>query len=240
MTYHPRGGETSSTWFHKRRLARLQHAPDRPRLGRKGHELGAHRQGLRAYAVQTRARRRAALRRPPLAFRAASSATRSMRTSASAPTGRSSPALAAIPMATTPSGRCTLPAAGPSTVRCSTGTKPSTAPAPRRCSTCADLIESRPTFHASPTSRSSPTLSRRRPHRGHPRRRLRLHLQRAGSQFTINLGKISGDQVKTSWFNPRTGATSEAGTFTNTGTRDFTCPSEGFGSDWVLILDAAN
>jgi hypothetical protein len=61
-----------------------------------------------------------------------------------------------------------------------------------------------------------------------------------GRPFTINLGKISGGQVKTSWFNPRTGATSEAGTFTNTGTRDFTCPSEGFGSDWVLILDAAN
>lgn len=41
-----------------------------------------------------------------------------------------------------------------------------------------------------------------------------------GRPFTINLGKISGGQVKTSWFNPRTGTTSEAGTFTNTGTRD--------------------
>ena len=31
----------------------------------------------------------------------------------------------------------------------------------------------------------------------------------------------------------------DAGAFENTGTHEFACPSEGFGSDWVLVLDDA-
>lgn len=60
-----------------------------------------------------------------------------------------------------------------------------------------------------------------------------------GRAFTVNMGKISGAKVKASWYNPRTGTSTDAGTFENTGTREFTCPSEGFGSDWVLVLDDA-
>lgn len=30
------------------------------------------------------------------------------------------------------------------------------------------------------------------------------------------------------------------GTFDNTDVKEFTCPSEGFGSDWVLVLDDAS
>jgi hypothetical protein len=58
-----------------------------------------------------------------------------------------------------------------------------------------------------------------------------------GRKFTVNPGRISGDRVKAWWYNPRTGTALEIGTIANTGTREFTCPSEGFGSDWVLVLD---
>ncbi|HWR53939.1 MAG TPA: glycoside hydrolase family 140 protein [Bryobacteraceae bacterium] len=61
-----------------------------------------------------------------------------------------------------------------------------------------------------------------------------------GRKFTASLGKISGARVKAWWYNPRTGTSSAAGEFDNTGARDFTCPSEGFGSDWVLVLDDAS
>ena len=60
-----------------------------------------------------------------------------------------------------------------------------------------------------------------------------------GRKFTVTMGKISGDRVKGWWYNPRTGTSSEIGIFENTGVRDFECPSEGFGSDWVLVLDDA-
>lgn len=61
-----------------------------------------------------------------------------------------------------------------------------------------------------------------------------------GRKFTVNLGKISGDRLKTWWYNPRTGDARESGTIANSGTREFTAPSEGFGSDWVLVLDDAS
>jgi hypothetical protein len=60
-----------------------------------------------------------------------------------------------------------------------------------------------------------------------------------GRAFTVNMGRISGERVKAFWFNPRTGTASAIGAFENRGARDFTCPSEGFGSDWVLVLDDA-
>lgn len=60
-----------------------------------------------------------------------------------------------------------------------------------------------------------------------------------GRPFTVNMGKISGEKLKGWWFNPRSGTSREAGVYPNTGTREFSCPSEGFGSDWVLVLDDA-
>ncbi|MBL8173664.1 MAG: glycoside hydrolase family 140 protein [Bryobacterales bacterium] len=60
-----------------------------------------------------------------------------------------------------------------------------------------------------------------------------------GRKFTVALGRISGAQLKARWFNPRTGTQTEIGLIPNSGTHEFTCPSEGFGSDWVLILDDA-
>ncbi|MDX2153185.1 MAG: glycoside hydrolase family 140 protein [Bryobacteraceae bacterium] len=61
-----------------------------------------------------------------------------------------------------------------------------------------------------------------------------------GRKFTVNMGKISGDTVKAWWFNPRNGRAAEIESMANKGTREFTCPSEGFGSDWVLVLDDAS
>lgn len=59
-----------------------------------------------------------------------------------------------------------------------------------------------------------------------------------GRNFTVNLGKIEGDKVKASWFNPRDGKTTEAGEFDNKGTKEFNPPGEKKeGNDWVLILD---
>lgn len=59
----------------------------------------------------------------------------------------------------------------------------------------------------------------------------------SGIAFTVNLGKISGAQVKAFWFNPRNGASTEIGVFENSGTREFKPQYEGLGSDWVLVLD---
>ena len=61
-----------------------------------------------------------------------------------------------------------------------------------------------------------------------------------GRTFTVNMGKISGDRVKGWWYSPRGGYSMEAGTLDNRGTRDFEPPSQGFGSDWVLVLDDAD
>ena len=60
-----------------------------------------------------------------------------------------------------------------------------------------------------------------------------------GRPFTVNMGKISGERVRAWWYNPRTGTNRETAVYANTGTREFICPSEGFGSDWVLVLDDA-
>jgi len=58
-----------------------------------------------------------------------------------------------------------------------------------------------------------------------------------GRRFSVRMGRISGSKVKAWWYNPRTGDSLEIGTFENEGLREFTPPSEGFSSDWVLVLD---
>jgi hypothetical protein len=60
-----------------------------------------------------------------------------------------------------------------------------------------------------------------------------------GRKFTVDMAKLPGARVKAAWYNPRDGAMTDAGAFDNTGTHEFACPSEGFGSDWVLVLDDA-
>jgi hypothetical protein len=59
-----------------------------------------------------------------------------------------------------------------------------------------------------------------------------------GRKFSVDVQKL-GPKVQAWWYNPRDGAATEAGMLEASGTHDFTCPSEGFGSDWVLVLDDA-
>ncbi|MBB5286556.1 hypothetical protein HNQ92_004717 [Rhabdobacter roseus] len=60
-----------------------------------------------------------------------------------------------------------------------------------------------------------------------------------GKPFTVNLGKISGSTLKGTWYNPRTGEAKDAGTSPNQGQKLFSPPSQGYGQDWVLLLDDA-
>src|SRR3712207_8100834 len=43
----------------------------------------------------------------------------------------------------------------------------------------------------------------------------------AGRPFSVDLAKLSGDAVRTWWFDPRTGAATEIGTFKREGERRF-------------------
>lgn len=60
-----------------------------------------------------------------------------------------------------------------------------------------------------------------------------------GRPFALRLGRISGEKLATWWFNPRTGTAAKGETVANAGVREFACPAQGFGADWVLVLDDA-
>lgn len=55
----------------------------------------------------------------------------------------------------------------------------------------------------------------------------------------VNMAKITsaGSLVRAWWFHPQTGATTDLGTFANSGSHTFTAPD---GNDWVLVLDDNN
>jgi hypothetical protein len=65
-----------------------------------------------------------------------------------------------------------------------------------------------------------------------------------GLGFTVNMTKVTGASVRGWWFNPRSGASTDLGLFTNSGTQTFTPPaadpnqpSNVHGNDWILVLD---
>ncbi len=60
-----------------------------------------------------------------------------------------------------------------------------------------------------------------------------------GKSFTVKPGKISGETVTATWYDPRSGKTKSAGTFDNRQPKQFTPPTQGYGQDWVLVLDDA-
>lgn len=60
-----------------------------------------------------------------------------------------------------------------------------------------------------------------------------------GRKFKVRMDKISGPKVKAWWFNPRTGEATAIGEFPNTGEREFISPNPGEMLDWVLVLDDA-
>jgi hypothetical protein len=61
-----------------------------------------------------------------------------------------------------------------------------------------------------------------------------------GRQFEVQLGRISGKQVRAWWYDPRSGSARQIGVFANKGVLAFTPPgSPEPGNDWVLVLDDA-
>ena len=61
-----------------------------------------------------------------------------------------------------------------------------------------------------------------------------------GRKFRVRMETIRNPKVKAWWFDPRTGKASSIGTFPNRGEREFTPPSPGELTDWVLVLDDAS
>jgi len=61
-----------------------------------------------------------------------------------------------------------------------------------------------------------------------------------GKEMSIVMGKITGESIVATWYNPRNGETKEAGRFKNRGQLKIKAPSTGYGQDWVLILDDAD
>ncbi|MXV15200.1 DUF4038 domain-containing protein [Pedobacter sp. HMF7056] len=60
-----------------------------------------------------------------------------------------------------------------------------------------------------------------------------------GRTMKINMGKIAGTRVKTSWYDPRTGKTTPGATVSNSGVKEFGPPGEEKeGNDWVLVLES--
>jgi hypothetical protein len=61
-----------------------------------------------------------------------------------------------------------------------------------------------------------------------------------GRDFTLKLGALTGPKLNVSWFNPRTGEVTAAGTVANSSTSTFNPPGNpAAGNDWVLVLDYA-
>jgi hypothetical protein len=60
-----------------------------------------------------------------------------------------------------------------------------------------------------------------------------------GRAFKVRLEKMAGPTVKAWWFNPRDGKATAIGEFPNTGEREFISPNPGEQLDWVLVLDDA-
>lgn len=61
-----------------------------------------------------------------------------------------------------------------------------------------------------------------------------------GKPITINMGKISGNEVTSFWYNPKNGESKDIGRSDNKGQQTFSPPSSGYGQDWVLVIDDAS
>jgi hypothetical protein len=58
-----------------------------------------------------------------------------------------------------------------------------------------------------------------------------------GRKTTVNTGKLNAKKLKASLFNPRDGSSLDLGEFENSGKKTIAPPSEGRGSDWVLVIE---
>ena len=60
-----------------------------------------------------------------------------------------------------------------------------------------------------------------------------------GRNVKVQMGIINGVNIKAHWYDPRNGDTHFIGEFYNSGVLSFNPPTNGFGNDWVLVLDDA-
>lgn len=60
-----------------------------------------------------------------------------------------------------------------------------------------------------------------------------------GRKFSVRPRAIGAAKLRAWRYNPRTGSTWTTGEYDGTQPRALQCPSEGFGGDWVLVLDDA-
>ncbi len=67
-----------------------------------------------------------------------------------------------------------------------------------------------------------------------------IYISKGEYSIRLNMGKIEGDNIKSSWYNPRNGSYDfdgeGTGIFANIGTQTFTLPDDT--QDWVLILES--
>ncbi len=61
-----------------------------------------------------------------------------------------------------------------------------------------------------------------------------------GEKFSIDISRISGQSVKETWFDPRYGVSYHIHTADATGFQTYTPPTNGYGQDWILILEDAS
>ena len=61
-----------------------------------------------------------------------------------------------------------------------------------------------------------------------------------GRTFTIRTDFIKSKKLKAWWYNPRNGRAELIGRFANQGKKEFTPPTPGETTDWVLVVDDAN
>ena len=62
----------------------------------------------------------------------------------------------------------------------------------------------------------------------------------SGRAFTVDLEKLTGDRLRASWYDPRTGISTPAGLIAGKGKHMFQPPTQGKRCDWVLVLDNAS
>jgi len=58
-----------------------------------------------------------------------------------------------------------------------------------------------------------------------------------GKKIAVNTSFINGDQIKTSWYNPRNGKTEKKTISKKEDIMNFTSPTTGLENDWVLIIE---
>lgn len=58
-----------------------------------------------------------------------------------------------------------------------------------------------------------------------------------GKPVKVNLEKLSGSSIRAWWYDPRHGTAEEIGSFPKKGIKEFKPPIHGKGNDWVLVLD---